>query len=47
MAEIRVAVAGLGAIGRTLARSLNEGVPGLKLVCAAAGDRAKAQSWLA
>ena len=46
MADIRVAIAGLGAIGRTLARSLNDGIPGLKLSCAAAGDRAKAQSWL-
>jgi aspartate dehydrogenase len=46
MAEIRVAIAGLGAIGRALARSLNDGIPGLVLACAAAGDRAKAQSWL-
>lgn len=46
MAEIRVAIAGLGAIGRTLARSLSDGVPGLRLVCAAAGDRTKAQGWL-
>jgi len=46
MAEIRVAIAGLGAIGRTLARSLNEGIPGLTLACAAAGDRAKAHAWL-
>src|SRR3954463_12220089 len=46
MAEIRVAIAGLGAIGRTLAHSLNEGIPGLRLACAAAGDRAKAQAWL-
>ena len=46
MADIRVGIAGLGAIGRTLAKSLSEGVPGLALACAAAGDRAKAQSWL-
>jgi aspartate dehydrogenase len=46
MPDIRVAVAGLGAIGRMLARTLNAGVPGLKLACAAAGDRAKAQAFL-
>ena len=46
MADIRVGIAGLGAIGRTLAKSLSEGVPGLALACAAAGDRAKAQAWL-
>jgi aspartate dehydrogenase len=42
----RVAIAGLGAIGRALARRLNEGVPGLVLACAAANDRTKAQAWL-
>lgn len=46
MADIRVAIAGLGAIGRALAKSLTAGVPGLTLACAAAGDRAKAQAWL-
>jgi aspartate dehydrogenase len=46
MPEIRVAIAGLGAIGRTLASKLNDGVPGLKLACAAAGDRAKAKAFL-
>ncbi|HWV55178.1 aspartate dehydrogenase [Pseudorhodoplanes sp.] len=46
MPEIRVAIAGLGAIGRMLARKLNAGLPGLKLACAAAGDRAKAQAFL-
>ncbi|MFZ5690200.1 MAG: aspartate dehydrogenase [Pseudomonadota bacterium] len=46
MPEIRVAVAGLGAIGRMLARKLSAGIPGLKLACAAAGDRAKAQAFL-
>src|SRR5215467_6062219 len=45
-AAIRVAVAGLGTIGRVLARRLNEGIPGLTLACAAAHDRAKAQAWL-
>jgi aspartate dehydrogenase len=43
----RVAIAGLGAIGRVLARKLAEGIPGLALACAAAGDRTKAQAWLA
>src|SRR5262249_21735055 len=42
----RVAIAGLGAIGRVLAHRLHEGVPGLTLACAAAHDRAKAQAWL-
>ena len=46
MPDISVAVAGLGAIGRMLARKLNAGIPGLKLACAAAGDRAKAQAFL-
>jgi len=47
MAVLRVAIAGLGAIGRTLACKLNEGIPGLKLACAAAGNRTKAETWLA
>jgi aspartate dehydrogenase len=42
----RVAVAGLGAIGRVLARKLAAGMPGLMLACAAARDHAKAQAWL-
>jgi aspartate dehydrogenase len=42
----RVAVAGLGAIGRVLARRLHDGIPGLTLACVSAGDRAKAQTWL-
>jgi len=46
MSSIRVAIAGLGAIGRVLARRLADGVPGLTLACAAARDRAKAQAWL-
>jgi aspartate dehydrogenase len=46
MHDIRVAIAGLGAIGRTLAKRLDAGMPGLKLACAAAGDRAKAQAFL-
>ena len=42
----RVAIAGLGAIGRVVARRLNDGLPGLRLACAAARDRAQAQAWL-
>jgi aspartate dehydrogenase len=46
MAVLRVAIAGLGAIGRTLAHKLNDGIPGLELTCVAAGNRAKAEAWL-
>jgi aspartate dehydrogenase len=42
----RVAIAGLGTIGRVLARRLHDGIPGLTLACVAAGNRAKAQAWL-
>src|SRR5215468_230408 len=42
----RIAIAGLGAIGRVLARRLHEGIPGLTLAGVAAHDRAKAQAWL-
>src|ERR1700730_6205699 len=43
----RVAIAGLGAIGRVVARKLADGIPGLALACAAVRDHAKAQAWLA
>jgi aspartate dehydrogenase len=46
MPPTRVAIAGLGAIGRTLARRLAQGMPGLTLACVAAGRRAPAQDWL-
>jgi aspartate dehydrogenase len=46
MSESRVAIVGLGAIGRTLARRLSRGLPGIVLVCLAARDRAKAEAWL-
>jgi aspartate dehydrogenase len=46
MHETRVAIAGLGTIGRVLARKLADGMPGLTLACAAVRDRAKAQAWL-
>jgi aspartate dehydrogenase len=42
----RVAIAGLGTIGRVLARRLHDGIPGLTLACVATHDRAKAQAWL-
>jgi len=43
---IRVAIAGLGAVGRTLARRLSAGIPGLELACVSARDQAKACVWL-
>jgi aspartate dehydrogenase len=46
MPMTRVAIAGLGAIGRVLARKLADGMPGLGLACAAVRDRPKAQAWL-
>ena len=47
MPPTRVAIAGLGAIGRALARRLADGLPGLVLACAATHDQVKAQAWLA
>jgi aspartate dehydrogenase len=46
MPATRVAIAGLGSIGRVLARRIADGMPGLTLACAAVGDRSKAQAWL-
>jgi aspartate dehydrogenase len=46
MSPTRVAIAGLGAIGRALARRLADGLPGLVLACAATRDQVKAQAWL-
>jgi aspartate dehydrogenase len=46
MSTIRVAIAGLGTIGRSLARRLADGVPGLTLACASAGREAPARDWL-
>ena len=46
MPMTRVAIAGLGAIGRVVARRLADGMPGLTLACTAARDRVKAQAWL-
>jgi|SRR5262245_26642358 len=46
MSEIRVAIAGLGTIGREVARRLNRGIPGVALAAVAARDSVKAQAWL-
>ena len=47
MLTTRVAVAGLGAIGKTLVRRLADGIPGLVLTAIAARDADKARAWLA
>src|SRR5665213_2903205 len=47
MNSTRIAIAGLGAIGRAVARKLTDGIPGLTLACIATGDTAKAKAWLA
>jgi aspartate dehydrogenase len=46
MAVTRIAVAGLGAIGRVIVRHLAQGVPGVRLSGVAVRDAAKARSWL-
>src|SRR5262245_54193830 len=46
MPVTRVAVGGLGAIGRVVARELSAGMPGFVLACASVRDQAKAQAWL-
>lgn len=46
MPDIRVAIAGLGAVGRVLAQRLGAGIPGLQLAAVAVRDTAKAQAWL-
>ncbi len=43
---MRIAIAGLGTIGRTLARRLADGIPGLTLTAVAARDEEKARGWL-
>src|SRR4051812_13424344 len=43
---MRIAIAGLGTIGRVLARKLADGMPGLDLACVAARDEEKARGWL-
>ena len=42
----RIAIAGLGEIGRTVARKLAQGLPGLTLAAIATRDREKAKAWL-
>jgi aspartate dehydrogenase len=42
----RIAIAGLGEIGRTVARKVAQGLPGLTLAAIATRDREKAQAWL-
>jgi aspartate dehydrogenase len=46
MPIIRVAIAGLGTVGRVVVRRLADGIPGLTLTCAAVRDRTRAQAWL-
>ena len=46
MTDMRIAIAGLGTIGRTLARRLADGIPGLTLACVAARDEQRARGWL-
>jgi aspartate dehydrogenase len=43
---MRIAVAGLGTIGRALSRRLADGVDGLTLAAVAARDEEKARGWL-
>src|ERR1044072_5031377 len=43
---MQIGIAGLGTIGRVLARNLADGVPGLPLACVAARDAEKARGWL-
>ena len=41
-----IAIAGLGEIGKTVARKLAQGLPGLALAAITTRDRGKAQAWL-
>jgi aspartate dehydrogenase len=43
---LRVAIAGLGAIGRTVARRLDEGLPGWSLTAVAPRDAARAEAFI-
>ncbi|MEQ1616337.1 MAG: Gfo/Idh/MocA family oxidoreductase, partial [Hyphomicrobiaceae bacterium] len=46
--DIKVAIAGLGAIGKAVAMALHNGqLPGLKLAAVASRDQGKARDWLA
>src|SRR5438270_7679641 len=44
---LSVGIAGLGAIGGTVAAALAAGIPGLALAAIAVRDRTKAEAWLA
>jgi len=45
--EMKIGIAGLGAIGRVLARNIHTGaIPKITLAGVTSGDRAKAQSFL-
>jgi aspartate dehydrogenase len=46
MPTTSIAIAGLGAIGRTVARRLTDGIAGLRLACIATGNTGKARDWL-
>jgi len=46
MEHTRIAIAGLGAIGKAVAHRLTDGLPGLKLAAIATGNTAKAKDWL-
>lgn len=46
MQTTKIAIAGLGAIGKAVARRLTDGLPGLSLACIATGNAAKARDWL-
>ena len=46
MTTTRIAIAGLGAIGRAVARRLTDGIPGLSLACIATGSAETARAWL-
>jgi aspartate dehydrogenase len=47
MSATPIAIAGLGAIGRAVARRLTDGIDGLRLACIATGNASKARDWLA
>ena len=46
MISTRIAIAGLGAIGKAVARRLTDGLPGLQLAAIATGNAATARDWL-
>ena len=46
MPSKRIAIAGLGEIGKTVARKLVQGLPGLALAAIATRDQVKAKAWL-